>query len=133
MTWLVKMRPVWILLGRDHRMRSGSGMVWIGLVSGCSVRNQAWWWWWWDQDVMGRFGEWMLRQRAWGGGGGIRGNRSETSPLDSWIIYRITAPSSCTLSNVMRIHLLKSPLSENQGVKVIDFDAIELWVENLTL
>ena len=80
-----------------------------------------------------RFGEWMLRQRAWGGGGGIRGNRSETSPLDSWIIYRITAPSSCTLSNVMRIHVLKSPLSDNQGVKVIDFDAIEFWVENLTL
>ena len=83
-------------------------------------------------NVVDRFGEWMLRQRAWGGGG-IRGNRSETSPLDSWIIYRITAPSSCTLSNVMRIHLLKSPLSDNQGVKVIDFDAIEFWVENLTL
>ena len=28
---------VWILLGQDHRMRSGSGMLWIGLVSGCSV------------------------------------------------------------------------------------------------
>ena len=79
-------------------------------------------------NVVGRFGEWMLRQRAWGGGG-IRGNRSETSPLDSWIIYRITAPSSCTLSNVMRIHLLKSPLAG----KIIDFAAIQLWVENLTL
>ena len=87
-----------------------------------------------DQDldiwnVVGRFGEWMLCQRAWAGR--IRGNRSETSPLDSWIIYRITAPTSCTLSNV--IHLLKCHLSENQAGQVMDFAAIQLWVENLTL
>ena len=108
--------------------------IWNGVDRfGEWMHRQKPWWWDEDQDVMGRFGEWMLRQRAWGGGGRIRGNRSETSPLDSWIIYRITAPSSCTLSNVMRIHVLKSPLSDNQGVKVIDFDAIEFWVENLTL
>ena len=40
----------------------------------------------------------MLSQGALAGE--IRGNRSETSPLDSWIIYRITAPTSCTLSKV---------------------------------
>ena len=81
---------------------------------------------------MGRFGEWMLCQGAWAGE--IRGNRSETSPLDSWIIYRITAPTSPTLSNVMTIYLRKCPLPNNQFSIVIElyclsqFHTIEFWV-----
>ena len=74
----------------------------------------------------------MLCQGAWAGE--IRGNRSETSPLDSWIIYRITAPTSPTLSNVMTIYLRKCPSPNNQFSIVIElyclsqFHTIEFWV-----